>query len=237
MLSQKRCVILLTGTIIPNTGLKGIAHKNSVVRRQEYLDAVRYYVQFGKVLFLENSIFDFDNDPEFTSIEGLKIIKCPSQCDASSGLGSQEFRMIDYWLENFDMLPQRWIKVTGRYIFNNFSNLYSHANQIQGKMIFERKLFSGGKVRTDIFSVTTEFYKKYLFGSYLDMNDAKGKWAEHVFFDRLEFKKSIIVFKKYPILTGISGSTGLPFKYTIKNKAVNMIRNCLYMFVRLYRFF
>jgi hypothetical protein len=237
MLSQKRCVILLTGTIIPNTGLKGIAHKNSVVRRQEYLDAVRFYVQFGEVLFLENSIFDFDRDPEFMSIEGLKIIKCPSKLDASSGLGSQEFRMIDYWLENFDMLPDRWVKVTGRYIFNNFSDLYSHANQTQGKMIFERKMFSGGKLRTDIFSVTTDFYKKYLLGCYLDMNDAEGKWAEHVFFDRLKVKKSIIVFRKYPILIGISGSTGIPFKYTIKNKAVNMIRNSLYKFFRLYRFF
>lgn len=237
MHEKKECVILLTGTIIPNLGLKDIAHKDSFLRRQEYLKAIKYYTQFGRVVLVENSIYDFDEDSEFASIKGLKIFKCPSECDASSGLGAQEFRMVDYWIKNAVDLPERWIKVTGRYIFSNFSSLYLQSSEFQEKMIFERKLFSGGRVRTDIFSVTTDFYKKYLLGSYLDMNDSKGKWAEHVFFDRLKFEKNITVFKKHPVLVGISGSTGLPFKHTIKNKFFDLVRNRLYTLIKFYRLF
>ena len=64
---NKQCLII-TATITPNSNF--VVNTDSLKRRQEYLDVLKYYVSvfLGDIYFVENSEFDFSKDEEFKKI-------------------------------------------------------------------------------------------------------------------------------------------------------------------------
>lgn len=200
--------IVLTGTIIPNAPFT--VHSDPVVRRREYLQAIDFYSSFARVYFLENSTYDLESDSDFHARPRVNIRRFRPSMHTQKGKGFQEFEMLDSWLLAESEPPQRWIKVTGRYIFSNFDSLLEDCRKnTSADLIIDLCGFSH-KARTHLFCARTDFYLKFLVGSYLECNDETGEWIEKVLYGKLRRNGGLrtAVFSVEPDLRAISGSTG-----------------------------
>lgn len=155
--------IMLTATIIPMT--TDSQYSNVEARRNEYLQAIRFYSQFGTVFFLENSTYDLLHDSEFLSIPNVFYRKMPIDNNPEHAKGWQEFHMIDQWVETESNMPKRWIKVSGRYIFDNFIDIYKQCKQTERSIIMDLNA-SERYAATYLFYVTTDCYKEFFMGTY-----------------------------------------------------------------------
>jgi hypothetical protein len=73
---MNKFAIVLTGTITPNS--IRTTHVDTMMRRQEYLNAVKFYTKFAPVFFLENSCYSLDQDKEFSEIQNHQENSCIS---------------------------------------------------------------------------------------------------------------------------------------------------------------
>lgn len=198
--------IILTGTIIPNA-IKTV-HRNWKVRRNEYLDTIRYYKKFSKVYFIENSYYDLSHDSEFSNDEKFQYFKFEASEQFERGKGYQEFQMLDEFVKH-KLNEDCFVKVTGRYIYKNFGDLFSFLIRNKDKYDLIIDAFIRSKTaRTSLFYVKKNAYLKRLQDSYLEMDDSVGVWAEHIIYRALKNFSSYTFFPKVPILNATSGSTG-----------------------------
>jgi hypothetical protein len=204
---QNSISIVLTGTIVPNSVLT--AHADAQVRKNEYLRAIHFYTKFGQVYFLENSTYPVESDPEFTSIENLKIRKMPLSLCYEKGKGYQEFEMLDRWLDQEQDLPSRWFKISGRYIFKNFDQIVKDCwHDEQCDLAIDRMSYYGIAF-TDIFAISTACYLQHFKGIYTRCDDPAGASIEKVVFQQLaqQDSKSFRIFGIVPKISAISGSS------------------------------
>lgn len=214
---------VLTGTIVPNSTF--VVHDNVEKRREEYLRAIRFYSQIGTVYFLENSSYDLLNDRDFTKMKNVNIRKFPKSDNYNKGKGYQEFEMLDAWVAEEEELPDRWIKITGRYIIENIKSMVEKCtSEVQREFIADAYL-KKRVVNTFIFYITTDFYRKYITGIYQECDDSKGLWIEKILFNKMDmfpFEK-FSYFNSQPKLSGLSGTTGVTYRsptYKTKIKAI-----------------
>jgi hypothetical protein len=227
--------IVLTGTIVPNTDLY-TKYANSQQRRQDYLDALFFYSQFGRVYFLENSSYPLETDADFQSIPNVVLRKLPISNFPQRGKGFQEFEMLDFWLARENDMPQSWLKVTGRYIYFYFQEIYNEClNSPDKKMIINQYLFSKWS-DTGLFFVQTDYYKKNIVGIYSQCNDREGSFVEAVLFKRLrslnekEFKR----FCNPLTCMGIAGHTGRKIQNQWRDVINSRVREINYIFDKRY---
>jgi hypothetical protein len=202
-----RISIVLTGTIVPNSVLT--AHADAEVRKNEYLQAIHFYAKFGQVYFLENSTYPVESDPEFTSIENLKICKMPVSLCYDKGKGYQEFEMLDLWLSQEQELPSRWFKISGRYIFKNFDRIVKDCwYDKQCDLAIDRMSYYGIAF-TDIFLISTACYLQHFKGIYHRCDDISDACIEKVVFQQLATQDSKLfrIFGIVPKISAISGSS------------------------------
>lgn len=207
-MDSTKIAIVLTGTISPNTNLVS-NHLDPQARRNEYLNAIRFYSQFGKVYFLENSIYNLDQDSEFQNIPNVLIRKFPVSNFFDRGKGFQEFEMIDAWINSEVALPEKWIKVTGRYIYQDFQKILDECHRHTQSITINQYLFAKW-ADVALFCITTNFYQNHIIGIYQQCDDRKGLCIEKVMNANLSklSKASYLRFKGYLNCTGIAGSTG-----------------------------
>jgi hypothetical protein len=207
-LNSTNIAIVLTGTITPNTNLFN-NHLDPQVRRNEYLAAINFYRQFGEVYFLENSTYSLDRDPDFRDIPNVHIREFSVSNFPDRGKGFQEFEMIDAWINSESNLPDKWIKVTGRYIYQDFQKILKECDQNTQSITINQYLFARW-ADVSLFCTTTSFYKNYLVGIYQQCDDSTGLGIEKVMNANLSklSKSSFLRFKIYLKRSGIAGSTG-----------------------------
>jgi glycosyltransferase involved in cell wall biosynthesis len=230
--------IVMTGTIIPNSN--SAIHSDPATRKAEYLEAIHYYRKFSYVYFLENSVYPLLADSDFTSIFGVKLIKFPVSESNERGKGYQEFEMLDAWVQNNQSLPERFIKVTGRYLIKNFDSIFSECINDKSNDIIIDQYPSQGLALTSLFCIRTSDYKRYFFSIYKNCDDKIGKWIERELFKKLKvINRGYRFFKMEPWLQGISGSTGEcmrdgKFKHYVKNnlRYINSLLNNKYLYFR-----
>ena len=217
--------LLITGTIIPNSNF--VTHTDINQRRQEYIDGLLFYSQQfpeDDLFFLENSSYDFNSDEEFQKLfkeKNILLMKFPVSDKFSQGKGYQEFEMLDKSIEKLASHYQCFIKITGRY---KILNLKEITNTKCESMIADSQKIP--KVtQTNVFCIDAEFYKTYIKGLYLNVNDAEGIYIEHLVYETLISKNSLrktSLFSKNPIIKGFSGSYGGTLH---RNKYKMMLRN------------
>ena len=207
-MNSTNIAIILTGTITPNTSLVN-NHLDPQARRNEYLAAINFYRQFGEVYFLENSIYALEQDPDFQDFPNVSIRKFPVSNFPDRGKGFQEFEMIDAWINSEINPPNKWIKVTGRYIYQDFQKILKECDQNTQSITINQYLFTKW-ADVALFCTTTNFYQNYLIGIYQQCDDSKGLCMEKVMNANLSklSKSSFLRFKIYLKCTGIAGSTG-----------------------------
>jgi len=224
--------IVLTGTIIPND-LK-TTHSDWKIRRREYLDAIKYYKKFSKVYFLENSDYELSSDTEFASSERFQCFKFKASKQFKRGKGYQEFQMLDEFVKQ--KLNDDWfVKVTGRYIYENFDEIFSFILEDKCKYDLIIDAFIRPRIAlTSLFYVKKNVYLQCFQKSYLEMNDSEGVYAEHVIYRALNKLCSYTFFSKLPILNAITGTRGLKITMndcSVKSRIKNMQR-ILFLFLR-----
>jgi hypothetical protein len=79
--------------------------------------------------------------------------------------------------------------------------------------------------QTNVFAVNPDFYKRYIAGAYMEADDSKGRFIEHVVYERLKKEHSfdkVKLFSQNPVISGFSGSYGGTLK---RNKYKMIARN------------
>jgi hypothetical protein len=227
--------IVLTGTIVPSTDLY-TKYINPQQRRQEYLDALYFYSQFGQVYFLENSSYPLEKDIEFKNIPNVVLRKLPISNFPQRGKGFQEFEMLDYWVAWEQDIPQSWLKVTGRYIYLNFKEIHNECLSSQNKdLIINQYLFSKWS-DAGLFFVKTDYYRKHLVGLYSLCDDNDGLFLEIVLFEKLKSlnKKEFQRFSSHLTCVGIAGHTGKKIQNEWLDVINARIRDINYIFDKRY---
>ena len=198
--------IILTGTILPNSII--VVHHDWEKRRQDYIYAIRYYRQFSnKLYFIENSDYDLAHDSAFCTTEGFRAIQYKKSRYYERGKGYQEFEMLDNFVKN-DLQEDCFVKITGRYIYKNFSSILAAVSKDKKK--YELIIDSFVRLKTAItaiFYVNKSVYLNRLNGLYLNIDDSVNVYAEHVIYNNLS-NVNHTFFATVPILNAISGSTG-----------------------------
>ncbi len=228
--------IVLTATIIPNAIRTEYTDTSS--RRAEYLKAIEFYKKYGRIYFLENSTYDLMSDKDFFKYENVHIRKFPPSKYYIKGKGYQEFEMLDSWLTREIPAPSRWIKISGRYLVSDFDKIFAEClNENNYSLIIEQKKPPSRIAYTDIFYITSEFYRSRFLGAYKDSDDVINVYIEHVIRERLRNPDEYRLFREMPLITGISGSTRGTFSITLKKRLKRVIGNLLYRFNQKYRIF
>jgi hypothetical protein len=231
-------IILLTGTIVPNT--ISCSYSDPEIRRREYLDSIRYYSQYGPVYFLENSQFPIDTDEEFHSIKNLYLRKFPPSKSFYKGKGFQEFEMINKWLINEPNPPKRFVKITGRYKVKNFIRILEECRLEQNPCII---IDQSSKIKkwayTQLFYCHTRYYLENFSNLYLESDDSLHFYIENVFFNKLQNSRLCFrVFNNEPIFTGFSGTTGKKIeKMQIRQKLNKVLREMNKIFSNQYLYY
>lgn len=205
---KSKPIILLTGTIVPNVIDGNFLSVDE--RRNDYLKAIKYYCQYGKVVFIENSEYDFASDYAFSNIKNLSIIQFPKSEYCEKGKGYQEFEMIDNYIKKYGDNIESVIKITGRYIISEFESIYEDAKNADVPLIMDTS-YKDEHALTYMFYTTVDFYRKNLLGLHKKCDDNKHKGSvEDVMYAFLHSSDEIpyrFFLHAYNII-GRSGSTG-----------------------------
>ena len=121
--------------------------------------------------------------------------------------------MLDRWLESGSPVPQRWLKITGRYQILNLKDLLHECETDDRAKLIIDQVPRAKMTRTYVFCSTTDFYKKQIKGSYRECDDRKGEWVERVLYRRLAASSSNVVhsFRTQPRISATAGSSGAAF--------------------------
>lgn len=127
--------LLATACVSPKY-VPGLNRFNPQQRLKDYVTSLRWYLtltdsRFGPLVILENSGFGAENllaeilsDPLISINRDIEILSY-SAPDRPTGLhyGFSEFQMIDHLMDSSFLLTEKFVKVTGRYIFPDLSRL------------------------------------------------------------------------------------------------------------------
>ncbi len=222
--------IVLTATITPQVSSHS-AHNDPGKRKNEYLEAINFYRRFSKVYFLENSGYPVRDDADFPREDaGLVYKTYEKPGDKNRNKGSLEFEMLDRFVRE-ELKEEGFIKITGRYIYGNFQELFDFAEGQSGR----RQLIIDAYCRrksafTSLFYMSRPLYLERFAGAHAEMRDEPGHWAEHVFYRRLGGFSGYGFFRPLPMLRMISGADGVSVDYArtpLRNFVKNAQRACL----------
>ncbi len=242
MLSTKKLLmianypaIVLTGTIIPNV-LNHHRHLDESVRRAEYLNAIRFYSQFSPVYFLENSGYPLQSDPEFTDIQHLQICQFPVSAFTEQGRGFQEFEMLDRWVTETKNLPTSWLKITGRYKYENIQQILQECQLPESPAMRINQYRFSGYTNPAIFYITSAYYRSQIAGLYQQCDDRTGQYVEKVLHINLQqqSQEHCQRFRSPLLCSGIAGSSGREMSNPWRDRLNGLIADANYLFDKKY---
>ena len=219
--APSKIVLLLTGTV--DVGAMAFTRLTDVnQRKQDYLKAIRYYLNRFPypVVFVENSGNDLAPElmAELASGRLEVLTYSGNQYNPELGKGYGEARSILHGIHHARSITEDCFvfKITGRYSITNaqcfFREYETHpeldlladlTNNFRWSMSF-------------IVGFRPSFVKKYLAPNSEQINDTAGFAFEHALAksvleaigDQVQFR----IFRYYPKLEAISGTTGKPYR-------------------------
>ncbi len=233
--SLNTVAIVLTGTIIPNT-TNQLQHRDPLVRRSEYLTAIKFYSQFAPVYFLENSTYSLLEDPDFQHLTNTFIKKIPVSAFPEKGRGFQEFEMLDYWLNTEPAAPAKILKITGRYIYENIQEILTECchNSMASLLINQYRLSEF--TEPAIFCVTTTYYQQQIAGLYQECDDRTGWFIEKALHKCLKSTDAGTCqrFKHSLVCTAIEGFSGQKMRRDWRDRINQNVATISYMLDKKY---
>jgi len=221
MKNSNQILILLTGTVnVNNKHFTVLADYEQ--RKKNYLDTIQFYLAHYHfpIVFVENSGEDLSM--YFTEAIQNKRIEIlffdGNNYPAEIGKGLGEMKCIEFAINNSTFITSEnfIFKITGRYKIANFPSfinmVLTHPSVELIADLTNNFRFSSAA----IFGFKAFFAKKYLFKNRDLINDSRGFYFEHALAkavleaigDQVDFH----IFKYYPKIEAISGTTGKPYK-------------------------
>ncbi len=223
---QDNSCLVLTATINPNTAQ--VALTDPEQRRNQYLEALRYYRKhfYGKIYFLENSNYNWQNDPEFLAVFDENTVLFKHQCskNVDKGKGFLEFEMLDAFLAQTNVPEDFLIKITGRYVVKNLQDLIpENYKTVIADAHKKMKVTLSG-----VFISSVEHYLQHISGLYTQVDDSNYRFIEHILYEHLTEQQLTELFRVNPVIEGVSGSYGASLKRNpLKMKIRQIERRCL----------
>lgn len=204
------------------------------LRLDSYLSALEFWINksnFDSLIFCENSNYQYD----YSSLQDLakkkgkilEIILFQGSPDVLKyGKGFAEGEIIEFAINNSLLLKnsESFYKVTGRVTIQNINKILE--THINDENYFNLAAPGAKSVDTRFFKTNTKFYKSNLMEKYHEVRDDEGVYIEKVFYKYL-VGKTPNQLKVYPIVKGLSGSTGTTYE---KSTLGILLRNVLVLF-------
>jgi hypothetical protein len=219
--AQLDIILLLTGTInVYNKQFTVLTNVDQ--RRMDYVDTIRYYLQHYpyRIVFVENSgenisgYFEAaikDQRLEVLSFEGNSYPE-----ELGKGLG--EMNCIEYAVNNARLFTDNHFifKITGRYRIANFPAFIRRYERQRSMELMADLTDNFRHSISAIFGFKKFFAQQYLFKHAHLLNDSKGFFFEHALSKAVTEAVSngihFELFRHYPKLVAISGTTGKPYR-------------------------
>ena len=239
-------IILLTSCVNPN-GMPFTALSDINVRKQQYLDALRFYVNNTPlpIVYVDNSNVDIKEYNVISNIvdDRLELLSFDGNHDKEHGKGYGELEIIDYAIKHSNIINSNKnvsiIKITGRLVIVNIMtiinqlkyNILPTSNSVICSMNSD---FSMADSRLLI--APLNFYKR-LIENRMAINDSEGVYLEHVLCSLIK-KQNLYTFHPFfsePQYQGVSGSTNITYeakKHTFREK----IRYAEYVISQIFMF-
>lgn len=197
---------------------------DTLERKNQYCESIEYAIKnydiIEKIIFCENTNYNHDYSSFYTlaasynkQFEILSFLG-NKQKIKQLGKGFGEGEAINYCLENSTLLKNcvSFIKLTGRLKISNFNSLFNNTN---GNIFMLSEIVaklpnSDIRTLTVIYKTQINYYKQYLRNVHETIRDSEGYYLEHAVFHKNR-KNKISAFLQFPIIIGISGSTGSPY--------------------------
>lgn len=148
------------------------------------------------------------DDAFFARTDGLHVIPFPRSAEVARGKGYQEFEMLDAFVAHH-LHEDAFIKITGRYLYKNIDLLAPRMIRELERNGIVIDMNSRLRMATSsLFAVTRPFYDMHLRGAYADMDDSRGRWAEHVLYSRVKGAHAGVFLRPAPVLQAVTSSMG-----------------------------
>ncbi len=160
---NNRLVLLMTGTIIPNS-LDTLVLTNPEHRKKQYIDAIHYYLRNTnfKIVFVENSgvtIKEFFKGHE-DRLEFLTFNSPPSVPD--KGKGFKELEIMSFGMDNSKFVANCFalVKITGRLKILNLKPLskYYYLKLIKKQCLISCNVYKKSKMDSRCFFYSKDFW-------------------------------------------------------------------------------
>lgn len=216
---------IITGTIRPGESMRKLMLKNEAERLQQYMDALLFMIQskaFSKIIFCENSGYGTDcfitlqEDAVKFGIE-LELLSFTGNTREvlKHGKGYGEGEIMDYVFANSKLLQAEpcFVKITGRLKVINITDICERINPEKCYFNIPNRTIRD-YYDTKLYAMPTAVFNEYFLKAYEKVWDDKGIYLERVYTKIiLEQKISVKNFVRYPRVVGMSGSTGLDYRY------------------------
>lgn len=220
------CVLLVTGTIRPNTNIS-VEINNKDERLREYINCLKYYIcksEIAKIVFCENSRYTFNQNSLFKLAQKynkqLEILQFEGDVEKIGiyGKGYGEGEIIEYAFNNSKLIKNSdyFIKVTGRLIVNNLKQIID--KMVYPKTYFNLDLYGYQCIDTRLYGMTTEQYRNTFIHLYYNVRDRRNRRIiEKIFINTIR-KNNIHIynFPVYPEIIGCSGSSAIDYAKDIR---------------------
>lgn len=229
LMKRSDVCLVLTGCISPSRDVYLLEVKDSDIRKKQYIEALEFYIKeidIEKIIFCDNS--------DFGEIEGIKEIalkygkdfewlnfKGDVQKTIEKGKGYGEGEILKYVCENSKIIQtcKYMVKVTGRLKIGNLNFILriisNNKNYINIYLDRKKQYFAD----TRFFVMNIEDFKNYLKNEYERVNDHCGEYLEVCIAQKI--MEADIQYSGFPVYIGyegISGSTGLVYRLSVKEK-------------------
>ena len=216
---DKSEMILLTGCIDPG-GMIFTKLQDPVLRKNQYIDAIRFYLKNTElpILFVENSGNDVSHEFKNEINNGrLEILTFNgNNYNKSLGKGFGEMLIIERALQKSQLIKKACFifKITGRYIILNIKEL------IQWKRKYRSEIFADiNKILPSdsrFWGAQNSFYTDILLSYKNEIDDSKGMYFEHALFNAIQQATtkgySHSVLPVLPRFSGINATDNKAFK-------------------------
>lgn len=218
---SEKIVLLLTGSVhVFNKHYTALNDPEE--RKKQYIEVIKYYLdKFSfPVVFVENSNEDLSGPFVQEIASGRLEIICfdGNNYSPELGKGPGEWACIEKAVSKSKFITEDSFvfKITGRYKILNLHRFVKFKQQHPNLELFADLTNNFRLSASAVFGFKPFFVLNYLSKTVVNMNDKNGYYFEHglakavleAIGDRIEFS----IFKNYPRVSAISGTTGKAYK-------------------------
>lgn len=213
-------LIFLTGCINPD-GMSFTKLQNPVVRKQQYIDAINFYIKEtdALILFVENSGTDISGEFDLLELKDrLEVLTFNgNNFDKNLGKGFGEMQIIKHATEHSTLYKhcEHIIKITGRYKVLNIKSYLTGTHFLDSEVIKLDIIRSLAICESKFWICKKEFLPSFLLKYHDKLNDSEGYYFEHALlhatFDSIKkgFRYGTLI--EFPRFSGVYGTDNTKF--------------------------